>query len=273
MFSVSDVIDQAVASLDRVIKKLKRGTTKQVSASEDRTSLKSTALTWFKSYRPALQVLDGNTVLKVIEEQFRNLLEGAERSSSRSKLLGLTKALRKNLITLRSDVISGTASPTTANTLHAVPADVSVLVPDTVMQEILRNRWKETELCLNAGAYLAAVVMTGALLEALFLARVNRLKDKSPLFKLSCTPKDRTGKPIPLTEWTLKNFIDAGHELKWIRQAARDVGNVLRDYRNFIHPEKELRQGMSIDKHDAMMFWPILNSLADQIMDSVKLGG
>ena len=273
MSSASDVLDQAIVSIGRVIKNLKHGTTKQVSASEERTSLRSTSLAWFKSHRPLLQAVEGNSVLKGIDDQFRRLLEGAERSSSRSKLLGLTKDLRKDLISLRSDSLLGTVSPTTSKTLQGIPDNVSVLVPDPAMQEILRNRWKETELCLNAGAYLAAVVMTGALLEALFLARVNRLKDKAPLFKLSCTPKDRTGKPIPLAEWTLKSFIDAGHELKWIRQAARDVGNVLRDYRNFIHPEKELRQGISINEHDAKMFWPILNSLAEQIIDSVKLGG
>jgi len=86
MFSVADVLDQAVASLDRVIKKLKRGTTKQVSASEDRTSLKSTALTWFKSYRSALQVLDSNSVLKVMMGGQADLFDLLGRRSSLGNL-------------------------------------------------------------------------------------------------------------------------------------------------------------------------------------------
>ena len=68
------------------------------------------------------------------------------------------------------------------------------------------------------------------------LARVNQLKDKTPLFKAASAPKDKTGAPLKLNEWGLKNYLDVAHELAWISKTTKDVGEVVRDYRNYIHP-------------------------------------
>ncbi len=138
------------------------------------------------------------------------------------------------------------------------------------MQAILTRRWQETTLCLGAGAHLAATVMMGAMLEALLLSRVNHLSDKSSLFKTKSCPKDKkSGKPLSLQRWTLQHYIDAAREMGWIRQAARDVSVVLRDYRNYIHPSKELSHGARIEKEDSDMFWVVFQSLASQIAGSV----
>ena len=138
------------------------------------------------------------------------------------------------------------------------------------MQAILRRRWKETSLCLKAGAHLAATVMMGGMLEAFLLARVNHLSDRSPLFNTSACPKSkRTGKPLPLQEWTLQHYIDVAHKMGWIREAARDVGVVLRDYRNYIHPAKELSHGVKIEKEDSDIFWVVFQKLVNQIAASV----
>lgn len=100
--------------------------------------------------------------------------------------------------------------------------------------------------------------MMGALIEALLLARVNRLQDKSPVFKANSAPKDKkTRQTLPLGKWTLHDYINVAHELSWIRQPARDVSVVLRDYRNCIHPAKELSQGNSINDQDSAMFWVV----------------
>lgn len=45
---------------------------------------------------------------------------------------------------------------------------------------------------------------------------------------------------------------------------------VLRDYRNYIHPEKELSHGITVDAQDTAMFVSVFSSIADQIIASVK---
>jgi len=134
----------------------------------------------------------------------------------------------------------------------------------------LGTTWTETLACKHANAHLAATVMLGGLLEALFLARINRMANLSPVFTAQAAPKDKAGKAKPLKEWGLKDYLDVAKELGWIRQSAKDVGQVLRDYRNYIHPEKEFSHGITVDAQDIAMFVSVFSSIADQIIASVK---
>jgi hypothetical protein len=112
---------------------------------------------------------------------------------------------------------------------------------------------------------MAATVMMGGLLEALLLARILREEDKDPMFKASTAPKDK-GKTLQLKEWGLRNFIDVAHELGWISQGAKDVGDVLRDYRNYIHPQKEHSHGIRLTTDDARIFWKVGKSISRQVI-------
>ena len=77
------------------------------------------------------------------------------------------------------------------------------------------------------------------------------------------------GKTLPLNEWTLKHYIDVGHEIGWLSQSGRDIGAVLRDYRNYVHPQKEHSHGVELTAHDSAMFWAVCQSLTQQIFTSV----
>ena len=48
------------------------------------------------------------------------------------------------------------------------------------------------------------------------------------------------------------------------------MGVVLRDYRNYIHPAKELSHGIQIGPEDSKLFWSVFKSLANQILDSAS---
>jgi len=113
--------------------------------------------------------------------------------------------------------------------------------------------------------------MMGGLLEGLLLARINRERNKAHIFKATAAPVDpSTGNPRQLKEWTLMNFIDVAHELNWISRSAKDVGEVLRDYRNYIHPYKELSHGVALTTADARVLWEVTKSLSLQVLASVK---
>jgi hypothetical protein len=108
--------------------------------------------------------------------------------------------------------------------------------------------------------------MMGGMLEGLLLARVNQLKDKSAVFKASSAPKDKTGSPLGLKDWGLNNYLDVAHELLWISKTTKDVGGVVRDYRNYVHPQKVYSHGVSISSEDAKMLWEIAKSVARQVL-------
>lgn len=136
------------------------------------------------------------------------------------------------------------------------------------MQSILTRRWNECTLCLGCGADLAAVVMMGGLLESLLLARVNQTADKTPIFTAACAPRDSAGKSLKLRDWTLNDYIHLARELKWIGEVAKDVSGVLRDYRNYIHPSKELANQINLTSRDTALMWTIFVTLTDQILKS-----
>ena len=109
--------------------------------------------------------------------------------------------------------------------------------------------------------------MMGGLLESLFLARVNREPQKPRIFTAQSAPKDRkTNNPLALSEWTLANYIAVAHELKWISQAVRDVSVILRDYRNYIHPQKEMSHQLALTTADSEMLWAVCKGIAIQLL-------
>ena len=98
----------------------------------------------------------------------------------------------------------------------------------------------------------------------------NLMNDKAPAFKSAAAPKDKHGVTQPLKDWTLKNYIEVAHELGWIGKSAKDVGVVLRDYRNYIHPAKEFSHGITLSSSDTQMFWPVFVTLSKQLLVSTK---
>jgi hypothetical protein len=97
--------------------------------------------------------------------------------------------------------------------------------------------------------------MMGGLLETLLLSRINKESDQSKIFKAQVAPKDgKTGKPLQLKDWALRNYIDVAHELKMDFAINKDIGAVLRDYRNYIHPFKQLSHGINLYKMTRFSF-------------------
>ena len=103
----------------------------------------------------------------------------------------------------------------------------------------------------------------------LLLGRINRETNKAPIFTAAAAPRDNLGKTRTLNEWTLQNYIEVAHELKWIPVTTKDVGDVLRDYRNYIHPYKEMSKQVSLTSSDGALLWTIGKTIARQVLSSV----
>jgi hypothetical protein len=134
------------------------------------------------------------------------------------------------------------------------------------MKKILEDRWVEIASCVFAKAPLAATVMMGGLLEGILYARIEKLPDKSPVFTAAAAPKDKLGKTHPLKEWKLQNYIDVAQELGWITQTVHGISDIVRDYRNFIHPHKQHSEKMFVSPEDAKILWEISKSIARQTL-------
>jgi hypothetical protein len=263
-------IEAAVGDVDGLRNILKREKGKQVRSDNERQIIKAIALAWFRRHRPATVAILGDDRVADIDGIYRELIKASGRATTRAKYLDSLKQLRKRLGVLQAEDVITLTAPAPAAQLPTRTSDsapqFAPLISDQNMQAILTQRWKECIICVNSGAPLAATVMMGGLVEGLLLARINQLPNMAPVFTATSAPRDKAGKTLILKEWTLKNYIDVAHELKWITMTAKDIGEVMRDYRNYIHPQKELSHGISLAEGDAQMLWEIAKTMILQIL-------
>ncbi len=262
-------IDAAMAGVDSLQKFLKRQTSKQINSDDEKQIAKATALAWFNNHRPVVAAALGDDQLKPLDDLYRALIAATTKASVRTKYLSTIKDIKKVFGAIQTEHVLALAAPPAAApsvTPDTVPK-FDPLISDPKMQTILTKRWKECSVCVNSGAPLAATVMMGGLLEGLLLAKINQLSNKTAVFSAAATPMDpKTGKALQLKEWTLKNYIDVAHELGWITKTTKDIGEVVRDYRNFIHPQKELSHGIVLESGDAQMLWEVAKSITLQLL-------
>ncbi len=260
-------IESAVAEATNLQKVLARQNGRQVRSDEEKQIIKATAHAWFNNHRSIMVALLGDEQLKDIDGIYRDLISAAGRATVRIRYVASLKLIKKRLGALEADHVIALASvPAQVVTSDTAPK-FDPLISDPKMQAILTRRWQECGICVKSGAPLAATVMMGGLLEGLLLAKINQLSNKTPVFNAATTPKDpKTGKALQLKEWGLKNYIDVAHELGWITKTTRDIGEVVRDYRNYIHPQKELSHGITLEPGDSHMLWEVAKSITLQLL-------
>lgn len=264
MTAGQQALDDAIRRCKFLQSLLRKKKTKQVWTDDERATIKATCLAWFNNQNPKISSEVGADALAEADRIYDRMLKVSERAGSRSQYQQNLKSLHNELLEIRSKQMAA-ASKTTATS--DVTPNFAILIPDVKMQNILERRWAECVLCLKAPAPMATTVMMGGLLEGLLLARINKEPNQQHIFTAKSSPKDKkTGTPLSLRDWGLKDFIDVAHELKWITVSAKDVGVVLRDYRNYIHPQKELSHGVTLVPDDAIVLWEVAKSISKQLL-------
>jgi hypothetical protein len=260
-----DSIDKAIIQIESLSKVLKRNHSNRVQSLDEKGLVKATALSWFRNWRLELNL--DNVIFSNADNIYKFLLEACEKRTERSIYIKQLNSLKNELIKIRSENIVNISLQTNQNNIPDISPNFNPLIQDEKMISILKNRWEECVKCIVANSPLSSVVMMGGILEAILLAKINTYPDKAIIFKLKSAPIDKkTSKVLPLHDWTLKNYIEISHEIGWITQSVKNVGEVLRDYRNYIHPYKEYSHGIKIIKSDAELFWNITKSIIKQVI-------
>lgn len=270
MPDVTETFDAALQEATRARTMVSRITTSQVRTVDAKGALKATALAWFNTHKRAL--IDQGITLDFSELDFSysTILEASSKLAAKRTYLDALLHVKQLLVQLRTSALTAAKAALVPQTDDLAP-DFSPLAGNEEIRGILTRRWLECRKCVNAEAHLAAIVMMGGLLEALFVARANKMNDKKPLVGATSAPKDKTtGKTINYQEWMLDSYIKVGQELGWITGSAKNVADVLKEYRNYVHPEKERRHGVVLDLNDSEMFWSVTKSLTRQLLLSAS---
>lgn len=266
----SDAVDASISEVIRARAFLSKIKSKQVSSIDALATLKATAHAWFKTHRSVVAAGAPTVDLGSADGHYTTILNATSKHASKQTYLDALKGAKAALIVVRTAVL---IAPPAGSTDDVAP-DFSPLAGNQEMRDILTRRWHECRRCVGADAHLAAIVMMGGLLEALCVARANKMPDKRQLINATTAPKDKaTGKTRNYQEWMLDSYINVAHELKWITESAKDVADVLKEYRNYIHPEKELRHGVVLAFNDSSMFWQVTKELVRQLLVSAGTAG
>ncbi len=266
MLTVHQAIDAAIIEVTAARNRVSKIKSTQVRGVDELASLKATAHTWFHTHRPVVSVNAPNVDLKPVDACFTAVLDATAKSAAKATYLKALRDTKVALMMVRKTALIAPVEGASSNTDDLAP-DFSSLAGNQEMQGILTRRWNECAKCVKADAHLAAIVMMGGFLEALFVARANKMPDKTPLTSAKSAPKDKaTGKTTNYENWMLDSYIRVGFEMNWITESAKNIADTLKEYRNFIHPAKELRYGVTLGLNDSSMFWQVTKALARQLL-------
>jgi len=133
---------------------------------------------------------------------------------------------------------------------------------DVAMSRILVERLNEAQRCIDAKAYLAAVILCGSVLEGMCLGygsrnieRVNR-----------CYAERFKKPPRQLPEWRLQEWVDVLAHLGDLSPNVEKFGHGLRDFRNYVHPSEQLAHGFSPDAHTARIGFQVVIAAAEDLV-------
>lgn len=146
-------------------------------------------------------------------------------------------------------------------------------VTDTKIKDIIVRDYRELTLSLlPAGAWKSSVVLAGSILEALLhfaLGEASVLTRTNASSKAPCN-QGRNPKPqFPSDQWTLHELIEVALDIGLLPpEHSKSIDQALRDYRNFIHPRKEIRSAHECKEGQALLAKGGLDVVCDHLESS-----
>jgi len=141
------------------------------------------------------------------------------------------------------------------------------LTSSSELVAVLSSRWEEALICFDARAYLSAIVILGSILEGALLSKIRSCPEAANKSKSS--PKDKTsGKLKHFSQWTLCDLITVSHDVGWIQASIRDFSDILRNYRNLIHPFEQLKLGIFPDQGTCSICIEVVRAAIDDLVRS-----
>jgi hypothetical protein len=125
----------------------------------------------------------------------------------------------------------------------------------------LVRRAAEAAICADSGAYTLAVIGIGSFVEGLLHTLLSEKDDEIRANGF----KDDKGGRVRDDRVTLAQLIDTAHRGGWIQLDAADFMHKVRDFRNFIHPRKELVDRPDFDEDSVRLCWAPVQAVLNDV--------
>lgn len=134
---------------------------------------------------------------------------------------------------------------------------------------VLVERMKEAQACVRVGAHLAAVVLSGSVLEGLCLGFGRRDPETVTQAYRECLQR----RPSELERWGLADWIRTLRHLGWISPNIEKFGGALREFRNYVHPHHQIEARFVPDHNTALIAFQVVVAAAEELSRSAAIGG
>ena len=144
------------------------------------------------------------------------------------------------------------------------PPDFLNLELESGLGKILADRWDEAQKCLNAGAYLAATIVMGSMLEGMLLVVLQKFPKEANL--CNAAPRDpATAKVKHFADWSFSDMINVAHDAGWLDLDVKKFSHSLREFRNLIHPYQQMTMNTFPDKDTCEISWLVVQAAANDL--------
>jgi hypothetical protein len=142
-------------------------------------------------------------------------------------------------------------------------------ITDAELKRIIERDYSELKLKLFPDeAWKSVVVMAGSILEAILFDVLTQPNNKANANASLKAPRDKHQQPIDITtgDWKLFNLIEVAVDLKILPPERGDaIDQVLRDYRNFVHPKKEVKARHLCNEAEALLAIGALDAVCNHL--------
>ncbi|MFQ6331592.1 hypothetical protein ACLMAL_36475 (plasmid) [Nocardia sp. CWNU-33] len=152
---------------------------------------------------------------------------------------------------------------------HDLDARVRRLIAHPQTSEMLIKRAGEARICQHSGAYTMAVIAIGSLVEGMLLTMLTERDDRCRNHRFV----DRDGKFVTNRQPNLASLIDTAHACGWIQLDAKTFMHSVRNFRNYIHPGKELADNPDFDNDSVGLCWAPLQAMLNDLEQKFEMEG
>ena len=132
------------------------------------------------------------------------------------------------------------------------------------LKPVLEARMSEMKANFKARAYLSVIFMAGSMLEGILLSLANQYPRA---FNQSIVaPKNKDGKVKQFYDWTLNDLITVAHSVGVLKEDIAKFSQVLRSFRNYIHPFQQRLENFYPDENTAKICMQVMKGALSQIM-------
>lgn len=135
---------------------------------------------------------------------------------------------------------------------------------DSDLKLILLRDLKECAIAVVSEQDKAATILCGSIIEALLMAKIQERKIVK--YDISEISKSKHATSYPIMDMGLNELLFVSEKEKIICKNNYHLSHYIRDYRNVVHPAKEIRMTQKITHENVLIMWTVLKQLTDELL-------